>query len=659
MCPSESNRMIRTGLICSFALALCWPCAPKPLDAQDPAAHAHHGSDRAERTVKAPKLFLDKSPKIVEYQLKRLTNAELLAAERTTDSPKYIPVYAAILTRPGLPSGERRAAAEALAKLRSSSVVQELLTGLSTLMTEEAETARLARELATALLVEPESALAQQDGALRKSLDAKSMWARRAAVAGLLLAGEAEEVRKHAAESSEHAVDFLAAVHWLSEQAKRDALRDDILALLAPNQPVEVRRQAIAALATLSPEGAEHFARLAQLYTEEPLRDEAVKAFLQTPITASDEKLVPALVEQLVQGAEATPIDQRTSESFIDAVQLAEKWMARLPTSASRAYRERLEKVAVRVVRIRTVEEEMRYDIKYFAVEAGRPVEVILINQDVMPHNFVVTAPGALKEVAFEAAKMAPDQAPGGKQYVPESDKVLLATSMVPSGKQERLSFSAPETPGEYPFVCTFPNHWMRMYGVMVVVNDLDAWQKQPTVPADPIGNNRSFVRKWTMADLEGQLATGLRGRSQEIGERLLKEATCLQCHKLRGNGGAVGPELGGLVERWKGDTRGILQELLDPSHKIDPKYAVQSVLTADGKVYSGIIVAEDKDSLSLVSSPEQTEPLKISRDDVDEIVKSSKSIMPIGLLDQYTQDEIFEILAYLTTQSQPGKASE
>jgi putative heme-binding domain-containing protein len=321
-----------------------------------------------------------------------------------------------------------------------------------------------------------------------------------------------------------------------------------------------------------------------------------------------------------------------------------------LPDATSRAYRARLRAVAVRVVRIRTVEEEMRYDVKFFAVEADRPVEIILKNEDLMPHNLVITSPGALKEVAFAAAKMAPDQVTDGKQYVPASDKVLHATAMVPAGKQERLAFSAPQAPGEYPFVCTFPNHWMRMYGVMLVVADLDQWQKQPKPPADPIGNNRSFVRKWALSDLAGEIETALRGRSPEIGERLFKEASCQQCHKMRGTGGAVGPDLSDVVSRWKGDKLAILQEILDPSHKIESKYAVQSVLTSDGKVYSGIIVAEDKNSLSLLSSPEQTSPTVIARDDVDEIVKSSKSIMPNGLLDQYTRDEIFEILSYLTS---------
>ncbi len=91
--------------------------------------HKHH----AETTTKAkvPKLFLDKSPKVIEYQLKRLSNEELLLAERNADDAKFIPVYAAIVSRAGMPAGERRSAAEALAKLKSTSIVKELIGAMS------------------------------------------------------------------------------------------------------------------------------------------------------------------------------------------------------------------------------------------------------------------------------------------------------------------------------------------------------------------------------------------------------------------------------------------------------------------------------------------------------------------------------------------------
>ena len=104
---------------------------------------------------------------------------------------------------------------------------------------------------------------------------------------------------------------------------------------------------------------------------------------------------------------------------------------------------------------------------------------------------------------------MAPDALTAGKQYVPAVEQVLFATKMVQAGKQERLTFDAPAVPGEYPFVCTYPNHWMRMYGVMVVVEDLDAFLQSPTEPKDPIGNNRSFVQNWKLSDFDGKLEAG------------------------------------------------------------------------------------------------------------------------------------------------------
>ena len=122
----------------------------------------------------------------------------------------------------------------------------------------------------------------------------------------------------------------------------------------------------------------------------------------------------------------------------------------------------------------------MRYDVPYFAVRAGKPVQIVLENHDLMPHNLVVTVPGALKEVAQLGLQAGPNGGWKGLQYVPESDKVLHATQMVPADKKALLTFTAPSEPGEYPYVCTFPQHWYRMYGVMVVVEDLDAWQKNP-----------------------------------------------------------------------------------------------------------------------------------------------------------------------------------
>ena len=54
-------------------------------------------------------------------------------------------------------------------------------------------------------------------------------------------------------------------------------------------------------------------------------------------------------------------------------------------------------------------------------------------------------------------------------QYVPKSTKVLFHTGMVPPDSTEALRFTAPKKTGEYPYICTFPGHWVIMRGVMVV----------------------------------------------------------------------------------------------------------------------------------------------------------------------------------------------
>jgi azurin len=55
------------------------------------------------------------------------------------------------------------------------------------------------------------------------------------------------------------------------------------------------------------------------------------------------------------------------------------------------------------------------------------------------------------------------------KDFVPKSDKVLHATKVIDANSGTVLRFQAPEKPGVYPFVCTFPGHWVIMNGKMIV----------------------------------------------------------------------------------------------------------------------------------------------------------------------------------------------
>jgi len=518
---------------------------------------------------------------------------------------------------------------------------------------ESSDNLRIARELVQVMGSQSREQLSAQSEMLIQALDGKSGYARRAAWASLLLAESEATWSERVSTSEQRKIDFLSAIPWIGAQDKRNSLRSQVVRLMMEGNSVDVQIAAIKSLATIDSEARDSFAKLATLFRMEALRQTVIQALLKIPMSERDLQLSASLAKELVTMAESTPAEKRTEDRFLDAIQLVDGFLPQLDPGIAKEYRNRLDAVSVRVVRITTVIEEMRYDLKYFAVEASRPAQLILKNEDLMPHNLVITTPGKLKDIAMLAATMAPDEAPNGKQYVPKNQDVLFATGMVSANKQEILTFTAPSEPGEYPYVCTFPNHWMRMYGVMVVVKDLDAWLKDPQTPKDPIGNNRSFVRNWKLHDLESEIESGTRGRSDEIGARIFKEATCAQCHPIGTDGRNIGPSLTDVATRWKNDKAGILREILEPSHKIDPKFASYSVLTEDEVVYSGILIEENKESISILSGADQKEPKVIPRHEISNMLKSSLSLMPNGLMDQYTQDEIFELLAYLLKQKQ------
>ena len=614
--------------------------------------HHQHGDDQK---IERPKVYLDKSPRIVEYQLKRLDNARLLLVETGVDDKKYIPVFDAVLRRPGMARRNRDEAVAALATIRKTDVATELFSTLSKLG-DDREEVRVARQLSSMLLSLPTDQLKSRTEDLESATESENAILQATGFAGLIAAGSGEKAWTRSQRNDGMKTAWLTAVSLLPPEA-RTPLRDGVVSHLSTDEKASVRTAAIQALPLIRTMSADSFRRLKEFVGDSSYRTVAVRSLLQIPDQSRTPEDAAAIVSILVDHAEATQAAKRTSDEFLDAMQLADELLRKLPAADAKSFRDRLNAVTVRVVRLHTVEEEMRYDRTFFAVEAGRPVQVILENEDLMPHNLVITRPGRLKEMALAGAALGTTPGLDGKLYVPESPDVLFATAMVNSGKREVLTFNAPEEPGEYPYVCTFPRHWMRMYGVMIVVPDLDAWQRNPTEPQDPLGNTRKFVRSWKLEDFpDAKLAESLRGRNPLIGAKLFKDATCLGCHRINGQGGAVGPDLAGVLKRLKGDHRSVLREILEPSYRIEPKYAVRIVIDENGRTTSGIVVEEDAKSISILVNPEVPEPKVIQKNEIEEIIPSDVSMMPKALLDKFSDDEIMEILSYITQQSEQSQ---
>jgi azurin len=202
--------------------------------------------------------------------------------------------------------------------------------------------------------------------------------------------------------------------------------------------------------------------------------------------------LVPAEELERVVGAihawvvALAPAD-RTRAPVLDALALGEALASRLPAGRALEARRSLRALGAQVVRITALVEQVSFDRRWFAVEAGRPVQVVLVNPDAMPHNVVIGRPGSLERIGTSAGAMQMPTDPAAKPFVPDLPEVLFSTRLAQQDETLRLAFTAPNEPGAYVFACTFPGHWVRMYGVMLVVPNLEAWEAAPTVPNDPI----------------------------------------------------------------------------------------------------------------------------------------------------------------------------
>jgi azurin len=111
----------------------------------------------------------------------------------------------------------------------------------------------------------------------------------------------------------------------------------------------------------------------------------------------------------------------------------------------------------------------LTYATREIRVRAGEPLAFTLVNPDVVPHNWALVRPDALRTVGELANRLISDPEAVARHYIPQTDDVLAYTDVVPPGDYFAIYFHAPQLPGLYPYLCTFPGHWMVMNGVMIV----------------------------------------------------------------------------------------------------------------------------------------------------------------------------------------------
>jgi len=130
-----------------------------------------------------------------------------------------------------------------------------------------------------------------------------------------------------------------------------------------------------------------------------------------------------------------------------------------------------------------------------------------------------------------------------------------------------------------------------------------------------------------------------------KLGKEMFKKH-CAGCHQLFGEGAKVGPDL---TTANRQDRDFLLVSLVDPSSVIRKEYVSAVIVTRSGRVVTGLPIARDDSSITLVDS--KSEKLVLPMSEVEELNESPVSLMPDDLYRQFKPQELRDLFAYLQSQ--------
>lgn len=165
-------------------------------------------------------------------------------------------------------------------------------------------------------------------------------------------------------------------------------------------------------------------------------------------------------------------------------------------------------------------------------------------------------------------------------------------------------------------------------------------------------GNLPDNAREITPQQLQKMAEQVASQGNAERGEAIYRreKLNCVKCHAIRGTGGEVGPDLSTIGASAPVDY--LLESLLEPNKKVKENYHSMIVATSSGEVFTGIPVRKTEEEIVLRNA--ENKLVSIPARDVEES-RMGASLMPEGLVDTLTADELLDLARYLSELGKPG----
>lgn len=161
-----------------------------------------------------------------------------------------------------------------------------------------------------------------------------------------------------------------------------------------------------------------------------------------------------------------------------------------------------------------------------------------------------------------------------------------------------------------------------------------------------PIGPGENYSGKDMNYMLWGGGMDGFKGTFAD-GERAFKAGMCIMCHRMRGEGGAAGPDL--TQAHTKFSTYEMMYAIFSPNDEISDQYSHTLFHTNDGNKIAGRVLSEEGDSISLAPNPfNESYTVKLAKSNITKRELSPISPMPSGLLNRLNKNEIMALNLYL-----------